>query len=118
MLASIFLNPFDQLLTQFLDHLRYERNVSAHTLRNYESDLQQFFDYLAPIENEAAAKPAAKHSSRAEGKAPDIKQIDHLTIREWLSTLHSDKRRRHRSPESSPRCAPSFSFWCAKASSN
>ena len=37
----------DQLLTQFLDHLRYERNVSAHTLRNYESDLRQFFEYLA-----------------------------------------------------------------------
>jgi integrase/recombinase XerC len=84
----------DQLLTQFLDHLRYERNVSAHTLRNYESDLQQFFAYLAPIENEAAAQPAAKHSSRAEGKAPDIKQIDHLTIREWLSNLHSDKKKK------------------------
>jgi integrase/recombinase XerC len=84
----------DQLLTQFLDHLRYERNVSAHTLRNYESDLQQFFAYLAPIENEGAAKPAPKHSSRAEGKAPDIKQIDHLTIREWLSILHSDKKKK------------------------
>ena len=32
------------LLNSFLDHLRYERNVSAHTLRNYESDLQQFLE--------------------------------------------------------------------------
>jgi len=71
----------DDLLTQFLDHLRYERNVSAHTLRNYESDLQQFFDYLAPERHQ-------------EEVAPEITQIDHLTIREWLSTLHSDQKKK------------------------
>src|SRR6266851_4728263 len=38
----------DQFLSQFHDHLRYERNVSEHTLRNYRSDLEQFYDYLAP----------------------------------------------------------------------
>src|SRR5437660_4885363 len=85
-----------ELLTQFLDHLRYERNVSVHTLRNYESDLEQFFAYLTPAENEAAAQTTGKNSSRAEGKRnePDIAQIDHLTIREWLSTLHSDKKKK------------------------
>ncbi|HYX31325.1 MAG TPA: tyrosine recombinase XerC, partial [Pyrinomonadaceae bacterium] len=72
----------DDHLTQFLDHLRYERNVSAHTLRNYESDLKQFFDYLAP------AKQNHKRS------APSIAQIDHLTIREWLSSLHSDHKKK------------------------
>ncbi|HEX7531361.1 MAG TPA: site-specific integrase, partial [Pyrinomonadaceae bacterium] len=56
----------DQLLTQFLDHLRYERNVSAHTLRNYESDLRQFLDYLTSIETEEAK--ASKRSSRPEKK--------------------------------------------------
>src|SRR5437867_637542 len=72
----------DQFLTQFLDHLRYERNVSAHTLRNYQSDLQQFLDYLAP--------------TNAKGKRDEvsIKQIDHLTIREWLSALHSDHKKK------------------------
>ncbi len=73
----------DQLLTQFLDHLRYERNVSAHTLRNYESDLLQFFDYLAPAD-----------PGNVKRKLPDISQIDHLTIREWLATLHSDKKKK------------------------
>jgi site-specific recombinase XerC len=29
----------EQLLSQFFEHLRYERNVSEHTLRNYASDL-------------------------------------------------------------------------------
>src|SRR3989441_7721051 len=70
-------------LTQFLDHLRYERNVSAHTLRNYESDLQQFFDYLEPVHR----KPDKRHE-------PDITQIDHLTIREWLSSLHSERKKK------------------------
>src|SRR5260370_4044754 len=73
----------DQLLTQFLDHLRYERNVSAHTLRNYESDLRQFFDHLAPAD-----------PNNAKRKEPKLAQIDHLTIREWLSTLHSDKKKK------------------------
>ena len=73
----------DKLLTQFLDHLRYERNVSAHTLRNYASDLEQFLDHIAPAD--------AKTRKRTE---PDISQIDHITIREWLSALHSDHKKK------------------------
>src|ERR1041384_513278 len=75
----------DQLLTQFLDHLRYERNVSAHTLRNYESDLNQFFDFLSPAE---------KAKGKVRRAEPNLKQIDHLTIREWLSSLHSDHKKK------------------------
>ncbi|MDQ2977506.1 MAG: site-specific integrase, partial [Acidobacteriota bacterium] len=73
----------EQLLTQFLEHLRYERNVSEHTLRNYASDLQQFRDYLAP------ANP--KTGKRTE---PPITGIDHITIREWLATLHSAQKQK------------------------
>ena len=65
------------LIEQFLEHLRYERNVSAHTLRNYSSDLEQFLHFLTPGEKR---------------KAPEISEIDHLTIREWLSSLHSAKK--------------------------
>src|SRR5256886_15644406 len=74
--ASFMLN---ERLTQFLDHLRYERNVSAHTLRNYESDLRQFFEHLSPPD---------------KNTAPGLDQIDHLTIREWLATLHSDRKKK------------------------
>ncbi len=82
----------DQLLTQFLDHLRYERNLSAHTLRNYESDLRQFLDYLVPPKEDATpvTKRELSHDERAE---PNIKQVDHLTIREWLSSLHSGHKK-------------------------
>jgi integrase/recombinase XerC len=82
----------DQFLAQFLDHLRYERNVSAHTLRNYESDLLQFFEYLAPFD--AQSKPNATKPLPNRQAEPNLKQIDHLTIREWMATLHSDKKKK------------------------
>ena len=73
----------DELLSQFLEHLRYERNVSEHTLRNYQSDLEQFRDYLAPADPQTGKR-----------NEPTVQQIDHLTIREWLSTLHTDKKKK------------------------
>ncbi len=86
----------DKLLTQFLEHLRYERNVSEHTLRNYASDLEQFLDYLAPAEikpgdQKPAKRPAAQKKKRRE---PDLNQIDHITIREWLSSLHTAHKKK------------------------
>lgn len=69
---SIFI-MLEEYLRQFLDHLRYERNVSTHTLRNYSSDLGQFQDHLASI---GALKIK-------------VDEIDHLTIREWMASLHS-----------------------------
>jgi integrase/recombinase XerC len=71
----------EQLLAQFLEHLRYERNVSEHTLRNYASDLNQFLDHLAPA-----------HPKTGKRTAIDVTQIDHITIREWLSSLHSAQK--------------------------
>lgn len=68
----------EKLIEQFLEHLRYERNVSEHTLRNYSSDLEQFVHFLSP-----------------DGKnLPAISQIDHLTIREWMASLHSDQKKK------------------------
>jgi integrase/recombinase XerC len=68
----------EELLKQFFQHLRYERNVSTHTLRNYASDLEQFRDYLL-----------------RKGKVSDIpvSEIDHLTIREWMASLHGDHKK-------------------------
>jgi integrase/recombinase XerC len=72
-----------ELLTQFLEHLRYERNLSEHTLRNYQSDLEQFHDYLAPAD--------PKTGKRNE---PAIADIDHITIRDWLGTLHAAQKQK------------------------
>jgi integrase/recombinase XerC len=69
-------------MEKYLDYLRYQRNASPHTLRNYGSDLQQFLSYL---------------TSTLEGEkrpAPDLDQIDNLTIREFLGTLYQKKNRK------------------------
>lgn len=69
----------EEYLRQFLEHLRYERNASQHTLRNYAIDLEQFRDYLINI-----------------GKGNEIKvnDIDHLTIREWMAHLYSQNKKK------------------------
>lgn len=71
----------EKLIEQFLEHLRYERNVSPHTLRNYDSDLEQFLDFLAPLKN-------------GQRTLPEITAIDHLTIREWLASLHAAQKKK------------------------
>jgi integrase/recombinase XerC len=55
-------------INKFLDSLRGERNASAHTLRAYSKELKRFAEYLGP---EARWK-----------------EIDHVTIRGFLSHLH------------------------------
>ncbi len=59
--------------------MRYERNVSPHTLRNYASDLEQFRDYLLQVEKREDVS---------------VKEIDRLTIREWMALLHSQDKKK------------------------
>ncbi|MFL6467007.1 MAG: site-specific integrase, partial [Pyrinomonadaceae bacterium] len=70
---------FNESLAQFLDHLKYERNVSDHTIRNYASDLEQFRDFLLKIER--------------RDDFP-VEHVDRLTIREWMASLHSANRKK------------------------
>lgn len=69
-------------LDDFMKHLKYERNASAHTLRNYESDLIQFYDYVAPPD---------KKGKRRE---VNVREIDHLTIREYMASLYEQKKKK------------------------
>ena len=55
-------------ISKFLDSQRGERNASAHTLRAYGNELKRFAEYLGP-----------------DGR---WKEIDHVTIRGFLSHLH------------------------------
>ena len=73
----------EQLLAQFLEHLRYERNVSEHTLRNYAIDLGQFLEHLAPADPRTG-----------ERRELDVRDIDHITIREWMSELRSEQKKK------------------------
>ncbi len=62
-------------VTQYLRYLRDVRNASPHTLRNYQTDLEQFADYVAP----------------PGGKALALEKIDHRVIREYLGKLHGER---------------------------
>ena len=65
-------------LTQFFQHLKYERNLSEHTLRNYASDLEQFKLHLFRVEKR---------------EDMPVAEIDRLTIREWMAELHADHKK-------------------------
>ncbi|MBK9315577.1 MAG: tyrosine recombinase XerC [Acidobacteria bacterium] len=71
-----------KFIDDFLKHLRYERNASEHTLRNYASDLMQFYDHVAP--------PGENGNRRNV----DIHSIDNLTIREYMSALYEKKKKK------------------------
>ena len=71
-----------QYIDRFADYLKYQRNASTHTLRNYLSDLDQFHDYLSP------------RDSSGGRRGIDILQIDHITIREYMAKLYEDKRKK------------------------
>lgn len=68
---------FSDALPRFLDYLRHERNASAHTLRNYQSDLEQFGTFLRQIPD----------------GAPEIEAVDHLHIRAFLGELYARRNR-------------------------
>lgn len=69
-------------IEEYLDYLHFQRNASAHTLRNYASDLEQFYAYLT-------------HTPDGEPRAePELEQVDNLTIREFLGQLYARGNRK------------------------
>jgi len=58
----------EDLLADYLIGLKARKNLSDYTLRNYQNDLRQFFDYL-------------------DERQLDLRSIDRLLVREYLSTL-------------------------------
>ncbi|MGH9796253.1 MAG: site-specific tyrosine recombinase/integron integrase [Candidatus Acidiferrales bacterium] len=61
-----------EAVEKFVSYLRDGRNASSHTLRNYQSDLEQFLVYASP----PGAKP------------PALAKVDHHLIREFIAHLH------------------------------
>lgn len=61
----------------YLTFLKAERDASAHTLRNYRVDLEQFVAYLK--------------ERQPDGGLPGPAQVDHLAIRGFLARLHGDR---------------------------
>jgi integrase/recombinase XerC len=55
---------------RFLSYLKYEKRYSAHTLKAYETDLAQFFEYI-----------------RTEYGEVPLAEITHFFIRSWIVSL-------------------------------
>ena len=72
----------ESLIRQYADHLRNERNMSPHTLRNYLSDLTQFNDFLR--QRELAVDSAG---------AVDAGKVDIHVVRAYLASLAADRKK-------------------------
>jgi integrase/recombinase XerC len=72
----------DDLIQAYADHLRGERNVSPHTLRNYVSDLAQFHQFLA-----------RRKLCLDDGDAVDARKVDIHVVRAYLASLTKDLKK-------------------------
>src|SRR3972149_4772354 len=63
------------IIDEFTRHLSLERNLSAHTLRNYLSDISQFHEYLLGVFKKDALS------------SEDLMKVDHIIIRGFLSSM-------------------------------
>ena len=72
----------EDLIQQYRDHLRNERNVSAHTLRSYLSDLAQFRRFLIDRELCLAGK-----------KSVEVRKVDIHVVRAYLAALTKDRKK-------------------------
>jgi len=97
-------------IRDFVRYLKVERGATGHTLRNYQSDLNQFLKFMtapAEAESESLAWP---DRARGVGASEDVRrtphgpphrknelptrrvlgleEIDHLGIRSYLADLH------------------------------
>lgn len=72
----------DDLIAGYAEHLRHERNYSAHTLRNYLSDVAQFHEFLRQRELCLDAE-----------RQVDPRKIDIHVIRSYLAALNRDRKK-------------------------
>ncbi len=69
----------NDLIERYIQYLKYERNASAHTIRNYRSDLVQFRDFLAEGNKDAAV---------------DVNAVTAIRIRSFLSHLFEKQEKK------------------------
>ena len=78
----LFYKSMEDLIQKYAEHLRIERNLSPHTLRNYRSDLEQFREFLLE-----------KQLGLSEGGAVDLHKIDIHVLRAYLAALTKNRKK-------------------------
>lgn len=76
------MDHLEDLIEQYGNHLRIERNLSPHTLRNYLSDLRQFYRFLRSegvCQNQVGRKA--------------LQRVDAHLVRAYLGTLARARRK-------------------------
>ncbi|MBN2429925.1 MAG: tyrosine recombinase XerC [Acidobacteria bacterium] len=66
----------NELIARYIEHLRFEKNASPHTVKNYHSDLRQFLAYVEKVGGTNAAADLT------------VDDLDHLSIREYMGHLY------------------------------
>jgi len=69
----MLLSQYPQIRS-FVQYLQFEKRYSPHTILSYQTDLEQFFQYLV-----------------SQYDAPLVNQVSAIYIRSWLAELKDDK---------------------------
>jgi integrase/recombinase XerC len=80
------MRSYSDCVDRFENYLRHERNFSAHTVRNYLSDLAQFENFVC--QTERCLDPHADSAHIA------IDRIDRVVIQAFLGSLYSQKKKK------------------------
>ena len=65
-----------RIIEKFIAYLRYERNVSSNTIREYRRDTQQFAEFLTP--------PGAEDAHLDRDRSPHGERVRELDVRPTL----------------------------------
>jgi integrase/recombinase XerC len=81
----------DDLIERYIHYLKYERNASPHTIRNYHSDLVQFRDFLSEGDKDAAVDVNAVNAHRIRAYLAHLfqKQEEKSSIARKLAAIRA-----------------------------
>ncbi len=82
--------PFEAYLKDYTRFLRVERGASAHTIRNYISDLSQWNDWFVTIEVKSATEIKSIHIRQClDTYTKSIDSVSNSTLQRKLASLRS-----------------------------
>ncbi|MBI3406068.1 MAG: tyrosine-type recombinase/integrase [Acidobacteria bacterium] len=77
-----------EAIENYLRYLRDARNASPHTLKNYQSDLEQFYFYLTPPGKQPPALEKVDHRLIREFRVQTAEEINN-----FLNSLNAENQR-------------------------